>query len=659
MPGKRKEEQQKLIQKWNNEHPDMQGSYYNEKLEGRVKFLQNYLWLSNYADVQDGDADKLMDATNSKLAQDLLKNIATNINNWEVAIELLNDAYFRKAVFGDLLKNDEKLAQIDGNTAAGMFRTSSVPDKMHDNREIGFNGGNTQYTELTRLYNNKSTIPEKLEFLMDYHISFTAREQNGEIIPEAEKKLKEKLEEDFFDNYVTKGTDETREVVFKTLGTMRGENYARTLDEKEKIEKKLIENNEVTSSSERSYWLARKLKGEVRHKAIDRFKKQAVSAMEAGYGKALPKNLTDKIKDWIRDGFREFIDWLKPDAFKSAGLDRVKHDIQKDETPNEIKAWSEDKAQRILKDPNSEFGLKKANEELIIEFNSKHINKTYENALDKFNTKRLSAFRQESRTHAGVRVAAENMMNFQNSAGYGDTDATLKGIQDPQAKKEYAKKWLDTARTLNYEADHYAKVKTPWTFAGSDRRSGAIDLRDISRHEYEACERAIAKVGGKDFDLTGLYKEIASEKRESAIREFEKLDLNTPTEKKNGKSVSDQIKDQKLAVLHTIYKSIAAQYSWEEMQLYPENTDKGNYYNVLSTLDNSVKLIMSVDSFLEKNWENKDNIKSALNEMGLKTIMNHLKESGVNIDAMVNPERAKKAVAQKTQKSNLQPKVPS
>jgi hypothetical protein len=273
---------------------------------------------------------------------------------------------------------------------------------------------------------------------------------------------------------------------------------------------------------------------------------------------------------------------------------------------------------------------------LASEFNAKHLNHTYDNALKLFNSKRLGIFRQESNTHAKVRVAAENMIKFQNSHEYGDLGESLDAITDPGNKKEFAKKWLDTARTLNYEANHYYSVKNPYTFAGSDRHRGASELKFLAEEEYKKCEEAIENSMG--LDLNKLYREIASEKRESVINEFKNLDISKPTASKDGKSVDDQILEQQKNVYHIIFKAIASEYSGLELAAYPDNMEKGNFFSVLSKFEKNVFLGGAVVGYISDNWD-KDIILHDLSENKLTNIMKVIEKRGVDLEKIINPER--------------------
>ena len=638
MPSKRQERQELLKGNFEGIYDNPVSDYYKMSVTGRTEMLKKYLVTMTYAVFDDDVEESYKKAINSKNTEVMLEQIAENIQNWEVAKDLLRESALFRVVFDGILKLGNDFDKMSVRNAADMFINGIIPNTCEKNeKELNFTGKNTQYTEFESILRDKGSMPEQIEFLVDYHASVTARIKNGETIPEAEMILKKRWEDHIFDTYVTHGTKEERQLFFKTLGKLKGKSYADMRDDQMQIKAKLEGGPDAASSEAKSFWLARRLKSGIKLDAVDDIIKRAGEVFKDAVAENKHQKIEAGIKALVNEGVEDYIDDLKLKDGESRDITLLGRTIDEgDKVPAEIQAWSADKGPRYLNDPKSEFSLKKANEAVTEEFHAKHVNKTYDNALKLFNTKRASFFRKESNTHAKVRIAAENLMKTQNSSGYGSLEDTLNAADNIQAKKEIAKKWLNAARTLHYEAASYSSTKNPYSFAGRDRHAGAVQLCDLAEEEFLKCENAIQKTPG--LNLSEIYKELAAENRAKALAEFKDLDLSVPTAKKNGRSIDDQILDQQKAVYHAVFKVVASHYAEAEMVGYPGNTQKGNYFSVLAKLEKNVNMAMAVKSYMESNWD-KDTLLQDLSDPKMTKIAKHLRTKGVNLDKIINPDR--------------------
>jgi hypothetical protein len=191
----------------------------------------------------------------------------------------------------------------------------------------------------------------------------------------------------------------------------------------------------------------------------------------------------------------------------------------------------------------------------------------YDAAITKFNTARASIFKQESKTHARVRVAAQNLKRLREDMGAANPTSHFVKLKDVKDKKEFVKKWLDAASTLANEADNYIGKKNPYTFAGKDRKSGARNLKQLADNEIRICEGAIEKQSTKNrFDVGDVYLEIASDKFRNAMNIVtDHNNYQVPVEEKDGKSVEKQIKEQKELIRNAILDAVAASTSQKKL----------------------------------------------------------------------------------------------
>ena len=142
----------------------------------------------------------------------------------------------------------------------------------------------------------------------------------------------------------------------------------------------------------------------------------------------------------------------------------------------------------------------------------------YQDSIKLFYTKRASIFKQESTLHKEVGDAAKELLNFRKEAMQGGVsgpaESLSKSLDNEQDKMNYAREWLEKAKALHDKADYYVKNKTGLSFAGSDRKKGARDLRKLAKAELDLCYETIDKEG---LSLAKIYKDICAEKDQHAI----------------------------------------------------------------------------------------------------------------------------------------------
>ena len=261
----------------------------------------------------------------------------------------------------------------------------------------------------------------------------------------------------------------------------------------------------------------------------------------------------------------------------------------------------------------------------------------YDAALKRFNTSRASIFRQESNTHKYVKTAAEKMINMRKEFGVlKDVQSVMESITDPQDKKEFAKRWLKTAKDLHYEARNYVHVKNPKTFAGADRYGGARDLRQVAKREVGFAENAIRRLGGNDFTLDSLYKDIANDKLKDAYQDIKNLDFKDPTEKLNGRSISDQKNDKIKFVIKKLSDALAANASFKKLTEQPQSAAINNFYSLRTSLDRDAVFTNALKNYLSRNW-NKDTILKDL-ENGCKGLGDKLASRNLYVDRVIKPD---------------------
>ena len=262
----------------------------------------------------------------------------------------------------------------------------------------------------------------------------------------------------------------------------------------------------------------------------------------------------------------------------------------------------------------------------------------YERSLARFNTKRWSALRQESRTHAMARKAAETMIDLRKEYGVkGAMGSLMSKITDPSERREFASKWLEAAQDLQMSAEHYVDVKNPFTFAGADRYGAAKDLRNIARRDVSTTLEAIKSYGGNEFSLADVYRDIAANKLKKAEKALNEFDFSKPTAKKDGRSVSDQIIDQKKVLIDTIYDVLAANLSSNALEKNPESAADNNFYKMRTQLEYSVHLMVAMDNYLAENM-NKATILADLKNNGKKLMDKLTKDHNLNVEQIAKPE---------------------
>ena len=270
----------------------------------------------------------------------------------------------------------------------------------------------------------------------------------------------------------------------------------------------------------------------------------------------------------------------------------------------------------------------------------------YDEALAKFNTSRLSIFRQESGTHARLRLAAKKMVDLRKELGVSKkVEDFLPRITDPAEKKEIAKKWLAATEDMHYYADHYVTVKNPKTIAGIDRHNGAKDLQTIAKKESEWIDKAILDNGGNDFSLSSLHKEIAEDKVREAEQALSKMDYSKPTEKKDGKSISAQEEAQQKYVADKLYDVLAGVVAARELSKNPASTT--TFHQCRKKLDRSIWMAEAIKNYMEdkNNWK-KETIMNDLKD-GAKGLFAKMKTAyQVNVEQIAKPEEPVKRSAQ-------------
>ena len=322
---------------------------------------------------------------------------------------------------------------------------------------------------------------------------------------------------------------------------------------------------------------------------------------------------------------------LKAGAKKAEALGFVSNPIKK--YPVITEAAKEELASR-KKEPAAAAGTvrKQTNKETIRSYNA---------ALEKFNTSRASFFKQESRTHERARLAAETLRDLRTQLDITNPSSHFVKLSEEKKQREFAKKWLDAANTLSYESKRYISKKSPLTFAGRDRKAGAVDLKKLAANEIRLCENAItARAEKTDFTVKDIYLDIAKEKLHLATDAIRNADFSLPEGPLDGKSVADQMKEKKESVKQAICDAVAASASQKQLGAGDGQNTAANYYALRRHLEQNALFQQAVTAYLDKpeNW-GKNMILQDL-ENGAANLVSKLQTSNkqLNVEHVIAPQ---------------------
>ncbi|MCR5337013.1 MAG: hypothetical protein K6E75_00505 [Lachnospiraceae bacterium] len=240
----------------------------------------------------------------------------------------------------------------------------------------------------------------------------------------------------------------------------------------------------------------------------------------------------------------------------------------------------------------------------------------YQKGLDRFNTKRLGIFKQESDKHKNVRLAANYMMKIRAQAdnGFdGQMGRAVSAAKDERSKMLIATQWLYGASRLNYQAGVYIRDRNPLTFAGADRYGGARDLEKFSSQDIRFCLQTIEKEG---LDLKAIQKAIAQRQLKESLTELKKIDFTAvrgadPTERAKLKEV--------------IYTNLTAAAAIEVMDREGADPAVTGYFNLRKSFDRDKNLSEALDVYVSEafHW---GNVEVHLSQ-GAKGFIDTLKET--------------------------------